>query len=273
MPLIEHLRELRTRLVLAILAVVVGTIVGFTLYDPIWALLSEPYCSLPNANELGSCFANRGVFAPFFVALKVAAIFGLVVSSPFWLYQVWAFVTPGLYRNERKYTISFLAIAVPLFAAGAALAYFVLDKGLALLLSFVPANSATLMEPTEYLDYALVMLIVFGVSFELPLLMVFLNLIGVLKQATVKKHRRMIIFAMFVFGAVATPGSDPIAMIALAVPMVALFGLAELIMYLRERRLPAGEDYSNLSDDEASELADEDRPFDQETSDPPTSGR
>ncbi|GII93910.1 twin-arginine translocase subunit TatC [Sinosporangium siamense] len=274
MPLMEHLRELRNRLVIGMLGVTAGTVVGFVFFDTLWQFVSSPYCNLPFAQSLkaGTCFQVRAVFEAFFVNLKVAIVFGMVVSAPLWLYQIWAFVTPGLYRNERRYTSIFLAIGVPLFAAGTALAYFVLDKGLALLFSFAPDNATPFMEMTSYIDYALLMFIVFGVSFELPLLLVLLNVIGVLKRATVAKHRRMIIFAMFVFGAIATPGSDPIAMIALSIPLVIFFALAELFMYWRESRLPKTEDYSHLSDDEASELSDDD-PRDRETSGPSASGR
>ena len=144
MPLMEHLRELRNRLVKAILGVVLGTGVGFLFFDTIWTFLKAPYCRLPQAHELkeNTCtLVFSGVFDAFFVNLKVAAMFGAVVSAPIWLYQIWAFVTPGLYRNERRYTLSFLGLAVPLFAAGAALAYFTMDKGLSLLLGFAPAGA------------------------------------------------------------------------------------------------------------------------------------
>ncbi|GAA2877363.1 twin-arginine translocase subunit TatC [Streptosporangium fragile] len=260
MPLMEHLRELRNRLVISLLAMVVGIIVGFVFFQPIWTFITEPYCALPVSQVLreGECtFAIRGVFEAFFVNLKVAAMFALVASSPVWLYQIWAFVTPALYRNERRYSIAFLAMAIPLFLAGAALAYFIMDTGLAILLGFAPDNAVPLLEMDEYLSYALVMLIIFGVSFELPLLMVFLNVIGVLPRATVAKHRRMVIFIMFLFAALATPSTDPFSMVALAIPMVVLFALAEGFMYLRERRQPKGEDFSHLSDDEASSLGDD----------------
>ncbi|MBB5135791.1 sec-independent protein translocase protein TatC [Thermocatellispora tengchongensis] len=253
----DHLRELRNRLVKALLGLVAGTIVGFIFFDTIYEFIKEPYCGLPQEHMLkpGECsLAVQGVFESFFVNLKIAAVFGLIASSPIWLYQIWAFVTPGLYRNERRYSISFLSLAIPLFLAGAALAYFVMDTGLAILLSFAPPDSVLIITISEFLSYALVMLVIFGVSFELPLLLIFLNIIGVLSHATVKKHRRMVIFIMFVFGAVATPGGDPFTMVALALPMVVLFAAAELFMYLREKRLPPGEDYSSLSDDEASPL-------------------
>ncbi|MEV6860191.1 twin-arginine translocase subunit TatC [Streptosporangium subroseum] len=264
MPLMDHLRELRNRLVIALLGLLAGIVVGFIFFDPIWRFVSEPYCGLPQAQELraGECtMLILGVFDSFFVNLKVAAMFGLVASSPIWLWQIWGFVTPGLYRNEKRYSIGFIFMAVPLFLAGAGLAYFVMDKGLSILLGFAPPGTLVGITIDEYLSYALVMLIIFGISFELPLLMVFLNFIGVLPRAVVAKHRRMVIFIMFLFAGIATPSTDPFSMIALAVPMVVLFALAEGVMYLRERRLPKGEDFSHLDDDEASPLGDDGNPI------------
>ncbi|MEV5410707.1 twin-arginine translocase subunit TatC [Thermopolyspora sp. NPDC052614] len=239
MPLMEHLRELRNRLLKAILAIAGGTVLGFVIFDPIWAFLKEPYCRLPQSHQLdkGTCtLVVNGVFDAFMVNLKVALIFGIIVSAPLWLYQIWAFVTPGLYQNERRYTLSFLGLAVPLFLGGSALAYFIMDKGLALLLGFAPVDVIPLLSMGEYLNFALAMLVIFGVSFELPLLLVFLNVIGVLRFQTVAKHQRMVIFGMFVFSAVATPSQDPISMLSLAVPMVVLFLLAEVFMYFRDRK-------------------------------------
>lgn len=265
MPLMEHLRELRNRLVIALLGLLVGIVIGFVYFDPIWTFLQRPYCALPQAQQLkpGECaMLVLGVFNSFFVNLKVAAMFGMVVSSPIWLWQLWAFVTPGLYRNEKRYSVMFMGLAIPLFLGGAALAYVVMSTGLSIMLGFAPPGTLTGLTIDEYLDYVLIMIIVFGISFELPLLMVFLNVIGVLPRSLVAKHRRMVIFVMFVFGAVATPDGDPFTMIALALPMVLLFALAEGFMYLRERRLPKDEDFSHLSDDEASPLLEDDSPLD-----------
>ncbi|MFJ2033586.1 twin-arginine translocase subunit TatC [Streptosporangium sp. NPDC087985] len=265
----EHLRELRNRLIIALLGVTVGIIVGFIYFGPIWRFLEEPYCGLQQAQQLrpGQCtMLILGVFDSFFVNLKVAAMFGLVVSSPIWLWQIWRFVTPGLYRNEKRYSLLFMVLAVPLFLAGAALAYFVMDTGLSILLGFAPPGTLTSLTIDEYLSYALIMIVIFGISFELPLLMVFLNIIGVLPHAMVAKHRRMVIFLMFVFSAVATPGGDPFTMIALALPMVGLFALAEGFMYLREKRASKDGDFSHLSDDEASAL-DDGSPLDLNTTD------
>ncbi|MGA5761006.1 twin-arginine translocase subunit TatC [Nonomuraea bangladeshensis] len=263
MPLMEHLRELRNRLLIAIAAVAVGLIVGWIVSGPVWEILKEPYCHTDQARQLtGECsLTYNGIFSSFFITLKISLMVGLVVSSPAWLYQIWAFVTPALYRTEKRYTLTFLGLAIPLFVLGAWLCYFIMDTSLSFLLGFSLDGTVATIAIDDYLDYVLIMLLIFGVSFELPLLLVFLNIIGVVSHAAIAKHRRLVIFLMFVFGAVITPGGDPITMMALATPMIVLFLAAELFMYLRERRRPADE-FAGLSDDEASPLSDDDRPLD-----------
>lgn len=261
MPLMEHLRELRNRLLIAIAAVAVGVAIGWIVSGPVWEILKEPYCATPQSQQLnGRCsLTYNGIFSSFFITLKISLMVGLVLSSPAWLYQIWAFVTPALYRTEKRYTMAFLGLAIPLFGLGAALSYFIMDTALGFLLGFSLDGTVATISIDQYLDYVLIMLLIFGVSFELPLLLVFLNLVGVLPHATVAKHRRLVIFLMFVFGAVVTPGGDPITMMALAAPMIVLFMVAELVMYLREKRRPQSE-FDHLSDDEASELTDEPDP-------------
>lgn len=257
MPLMDHLRELRNRVLVSVLALAAATVVGLIFFDPIWAFMSQPYCSLEISKQVRpECtFAVRGVFESFFVNLKVAGLAGVVASSPVWLYQLWRFVTPALYRNEKRHTVVFLSIAVPLFLAGAVFAYLVMDTGLGFLLGFMPDSALPFIEMDEYLSYWVIMLLVFGVSFELPLVLIFLNIIGVLPRRVLAKHRRMIVFLLFVFSAVVTPGGDVFTMLALSVPMLVLYSLAELFMAVRERRLPSdGDDYSELSDDEISPL-------------------
>ncbi|MDR8409357.1 twin-arginine translocase subunit TatC [Nonomuraea sp. 3-1Str] len=256
MPLMDHLRELRNRLLIATAAVIVGIIIGWIFFDPVWAFIKAPFCATPQAHQLraGCTLTYGGIFQSFFLTLKVSAMVGIVVSSPVWLYQIWAFVTPALYRNEKRYSLAFLGLAIPLFLVGAVLAYFIMDTSLGILLGFAPSDTVAIIQIDEYVSYVLIMLVIFGISFELPLLLVFLNIIGVLPHATVKKHRRTVVFLMFVFGAVITPGGDPLTMMALAAPMVVLYFLAEAFMYLREKRAPSGEDFSHLSDDEASPL-------------------
>ena len=259
MPLMEHIRELRNRVLKAMAGILAGAIVGWIFYDPIWRVLQHPYCQIPQSNRLnGQCaLTTTGILDPFVLRIKICVIIGLVIASPIWLYQLWAFVAPGLYQRERRWTYVFMAGAVPLFAAGAFLAYVTLDKGLGILLGFTPDHVVPLVTITSYLSYAVAMLLIFGATFELPLFVVVLNLAGVLTHARIRKWRRTLVFGIFVFAAVATPSQDPFTMLALALPTVVLFEVAELIAYIHDRRKAARPElYANLSDDEASPLED-----------------
>ncbi|MGI5169489.1 twin-arginine translocase subunit TatC [Spirillospora sp. CA-253888] len=258
MPLMEHLRELRNRLIKAMIALVIGMIVGYVFFQPIWELLKEPYCQIPQARELNNkcTLVVDGIFSQFFVRLKIAMIVGIVLSSPVWLYQLWAFVAPGLYKRERRWTYAFLSIAVPLFLVGAWLAYLFVDKGLQLFLGGFSIDGVTaLVKVDQYLSYVLAMLVVFGVTFELPLLVVMLNLVGILTFQRIKKTQRIAIFGIFVFSAVATPSGDPVTMMVLALPTVVLYEIAAVIAYFNDRRRGLnGDPDAELDDDEVSPL-------------------
>ncbi|QKG19400.1 Sec-independent protein translocase, TatC subunit [Actinomadura verrucosospora] len=257
MPLMEHLRELRNRLIKAILGLVAGGIVAWLLFDPIWKFLQKPYTRIPQKHCLGGeCdLVVHGIFDGFFVHLKVALIVGAVLSSPVWLYQIWAFVAPGLYKRERRWTYTFMGAAVPLFCAGAALAYLTMDKGLKIFIGLAPGDTKVLVGIQDYLGYAQAMLLIFGLTFELPLFVVMLNLAGVLTHERIRKSRRLLIFGVFVFAAVATPSQDPFTMLALALPTVVLFEIAEVLAFFHDRRKARRPDPdAELSDDEASPL-------------------
>ncbi|HEX7104710.1 MAG TPA: twin-arginine translocase subunit TatC [Acidothermaceae bacterium] len=262
MSLGEHIRELRARVFKSLLAIVVAGGIAFAFFDPIWKVLRRPYCQVHQKNAIDTVhgcgtlvFTN--VFDPIVWHFKVAFIAGLIVSSPIWLYQLWAFVTPGLRKVERRYSLAFVGTAVPLFLAGATLAYFVMSKGLQVLLNFAPAGTTSLISIDHYLGYAMAMLLVFGGSFVIPLLLVMLNRLNVLSYQRLKKSRRMSIFLAFVFSAIATPSGDPITMLALGVPLAILLEIATQIARVhdaRKARAEAASDFSNLSDDEASPL-------------------
>ncbi|WP_370770987.1 twin-arginine translocase subunit TatC [Actinomadura roseirufa] len=257
MPLMEHLRELRNRLIKAILGLVAGGIVGWVFFGPIWDFIKEPYTRIPPEHCIaGKCdLVVHGIFDGFFVHLKVALIFGALISSPIWLYQIWAFVAPGLYRRERRWTYVFMCAAVPLFLAGGALAYMTMDKGLKIFIGLAPGDTQVLVGVQDYLGYAQAMLFIFGLTFELPLFVVMLNLVGVLTHERIRKSRRLLIFGVFVFAAVATPSQDPFTMLALALPTVVLFEFAELIAFVHDRRIGRRPiEHESLSDDEASPL-------------------
>jgi sec-independent protein translocase protein TatC len=256
MTLRDHLYELRHRLGLALLALLAGCIFGFLWFQwrlgpvpSLGQLMTGPYCQLssPPRVELnpGQCqLLQTQPFEAFLVQFKVGLAAGAVLTSPMWLYQIWAFITPGLYDNERKFTRIFVFLASFLFACGAVLAYYVVPKGLQVLVSFGGDQFATTLVANEYISFVLVMLLIFGVSFELPLVITMLNRIGVLPYRNLKKWRRGIIFVLFVFAAFATPGTDPVGMLALAGAMTVLFELAVQIARIHDRKkeLARGED-------------------------------
>jgi sec-independent protein translocase protein TatC len=260
MPLIEHIRELRARLLKALLALGLGTAVGWFFFQPVWRFIERPYCKISIQNTVG-CGKNghslvvTGVFDPFFVTLKVSLVVGILISSPVWLYQLWAFVAPGLYARERRWTYAFVGTAVPLFAAGGAFAYLAMSRGLHFLLGLTPTGVKPLITIDTYLGYAMAMLLIFGLAFELPLTLVILNLAGVLTHERFRKWRRMMIFGVFAFAAVATPSPDPFTMLLLAVPCVVLVEVAEIAIWANDRRRARRPSpYDGLSPDEASPL-------------------
>lgn len=257
MTLIEHLRELRVRLVKCVLAIAVGSVVGWFLFPPVFDIIKEPFLALRADQNLDTKLTLSGVTDAFFLQLKLSLLIGVVFASPIWLYQVWAFIVPGLHRNERRLTLAFLGSAVPLFLAGVGLAYLVLPKGLNLLLSFTPEGVSNFVQVNIYLSFIIRLTLAFGIAFELPVFIVMLNAAGVVSAATLRRRRSVIVFAVFVFAAVATPTGDPVTMLSLGLPMWALFEIATLIAWFTDRRRARNSsepDYSGLSDDEASPL-------------------
>jgi sec-independent protein translocase protein TatC len=285
MTLIEHIYEFRRRLGYGLLAIVVGGIFGFIWFSvrlgPIPSLghiMTQPYCDLPSGpNGVRIEFDGRGCtllqtkpFEAIMIQLKVGIAAGSVLFSPLWLYQVWAFIAPGLYSKERKYAMTFVAFASALFVAGALLAYFLLPSALKVLIgSFGGGQFSTALAGGDYISFLLSLLLIFGVSFELPLLVVMLNRVGVVKYAQLKKWRRGIIFALFVFAAFATPGSDPFSMLGLAGALTVLFEIAIQIARFHDRKkekLREAEGLTSLDDNEAAPFEytpasiDDDRP-------------
>lgn len=261
MPLMEHLRELRNRLFISVIAVLVVAVVSWFFYEPIIGALTKPYCQIPQVQEQrlasGGCnLIVSTVLAPLMLQLQVSAIAGVILASPVWLYQVWGFVTPGLRRNERRWAIIFIATSLPLFLGGAALAYVVLPKGLSILLGFVPNHVTALIQVDVYLRFVIRMMLVFGLAFELPVFVVLLNFAGLVSSKALHKHRSTTIFLIFVFAAVATPTGDPFNMTILAAPMVVLYEVAGIIAWLHDRRHrgPDDIDFDKLDDASASPL-------------------
>jgi len=261
MPLTEHLRELRSRLLKSAIAIVLGMIVGWIAYPTIFDLLSQPFegaVAQAQAEGRDVTLALTGVTDPFVLQLQVAAIAGLILSAPVWLYQLWRFVTPGLHKHEKRWGIAFVAVAFPLFLAGTVLAYMVLPIGLEILLGFTPENVENIVSVDRYLSFFLRTVVVFGVGFLTPLLIVTLNFAGILSGKRLLSWWRWIIFTVFIFAAVATPTGDPINLILLAGPILLLVVIAVGIALLNDRRRArkglTQPDYQAWDDDETSPL-------------------
>jgi len=262
MPLFDHLRELRNRLVKVVLVIAVGMGIGFipAVFNRVWTFVEHPFCSavingMTGCRHIGDQLVLAGVLDPFILRVQVAFYFALLVTSPVWLYQLWAFIAPGLYRREKRWTYIFVGTAAPLFILGAGIAYFAMSRGLRYLLGLTPSRVVNLPPVSTYLGYFNAMLLGFGLAFELPLAMVILNRAGVLTHERFRKWRRMIIFSVFVFAGIASPSPDPVTMLLLAVPCVVLVEVAELIIWATDRRRAnRPSPYDGLSDDEASPL-------------------
>jgi len=237
MPLRAHLLELRRRLFFAALGLVVGAVGGWFLYQPVFDLLQDPLREV--AQERGALIAPNfaGVATAFDMQIKVSLFLGVFVTSPWWLYQLWAFVTPGLTRKERRYAVGFLAAAVPLFLAGAALAFWALPNAVRLLTEFTPEGATNLIDAQTYLSFVMRLLLAFGLAFLLPVLLVALNFAGIGRAATWRRGWRWAVVVAFTFAAIMTPTPDALTMIAVAVPICLLYFVAVGICELHDRRV------------------------------------
>ncbi|SDB84661.1 sec-independent protein translocase protein TatC [Raineyella antarctica] len=259
MTLVDHFKELRYRVILIVLLILVGMGAMAFFYQELYAFLLEPYmravasinASRPDQEVL---VVNAGVSAPMTLAIKIVAIAGAVVTSPLWLYQVWAFLAPGLLAKEKKWAVAFIAAGVPLFLTGVGLGYWILPKGLVVLLGFTPQHSpvANMVEMVPFLNFMLQIMLVFGVAFLLPVVIVALNFAGVVTGKQLGAARSYAIVGTFVFAAVATPSTDPISMLALALPMALLYVVAEIICRGNDRRKAKRNADDELLDSSAS---------------------
>ncbi|MGV9250300.1 twin-arginine translocase subunit TatC [Streptomyces sp. NPDC003697] len=264
MPLAEHLRELRNRLGKSVLAIVIGATVAAVYYRGIIDFLTEPvqhavgcsksFTELAKQSE-GACgnITVEGLLGPFTLMIKVALTAGVVIASPVWLYQLWAFVAPGLHKHEKRYSLAFVGAGFPLFVAGAYFSYHVLPAAASVLIDFTPEGAVNLLPLDDLLDLVTRMVIVFGLSFELPLLLVMLNLTGLVTGRRMLGWWRGMIMGVTLFAAFATPTVDPISMLSLAAPIVLLYFLATGFAVTNDRRRRRRE-AEGPGDDEASEL-------------------
>ncbi|MFJ4188064.1 twin-arginine translocase subunit TatC [Kitasatospora sp. NPDC089509] len=259
MALADHLRELRNRVVKSVLAIVVITIIAAIYHKQIEDFLLEPLprCTVETASQYhGKCaqVSNIGLTAGFTWMLKVSLTAGVVATVPIWLYQVWAFIAPGLHKHEKKYAIVFMACGAPLFLAGVSVAILVLPTTVDVLISFTPNNTTPILPPEDYLDIATRMVLVFGLAFEFPLLLVMLNQVGMITGKRLLGWWRGMVMGITVFAAFATPSADPVSMLTLAAPIWALYFVAVGIAIMNDRRKRRNNPDADLDDEEASHV-------------------
>jgi sec-independent protein translocase protein TatC len=259
MPLMDHLRELRNRLIKAAVILVLGMIVALIFSNQTWRLVTRPFCEAvingqTGCKQVGDQLVISGVFDPFFLRVKIAFFIALIATSPVWLYQLWAFIAPGLYAREKKWAYLFTGTAVPLFVGGAVLAYLVMDRGLHYLLSLAPHGTLVLPSVDTYLSYFIGMLAGFGLAFELPLIIIMLNMAGILTHERFRKWRKLMIFGVFVIAGMVNPSPDPWTMLLLGGLCVVLVEIAELFVYFNDKRRARlhPDPYAGLADDQLS---------------------
>lgn len=258
MPLMGHLRELRNRLTVAVLAILIGTVVGWIIYPEAFDFIKQPYVDgiqplLERKGFNAELVLSGGVGSAFSFRLKLSLAIGLVISSPVWMWQIWAFVLPALHRNERRWAALLAATGAPLFGGGVTVGYLVLPKGIEVLISFAPESVDVLLSLGDYLNFVIRTVLVFGVAAQIPLVVVMLNRLGIVSAKQLASSRPWTVIGIFVFAAIATPSTDPLTMLFLAVPMTVLYLISEVIAKFTDRRRGKAA-ATQLGDDEASPL-------------------
>ena len=237
MPLREHLIELRKRLVLAVIGVLVGAILGWVVYEWVFSALQDPLLHAAAEHGVVASVNFAGLAAAMDMKFKVALFIGAIASSPWWLYQLWAFITPGLTRRERRSAFGFLGVSVPMFLAVAAFAWYALPRAVAVLTEFVPENATNLIDAQTYLSFVMRFVLAFGLAFVLPVLMVCLTLVGLVQGRSWLKGWRWAVLISCVFSAIMTPTPDVLTMLVLAAPTIVLYFSAVGLAVLHDRRV------------------------------------
>ena len=225
MPLVEHLSELRRRLIISVLALLGGAIVGFVLYNQILEILLRPYTEVTGKTE----FVFFDPLEAFATRLKVAAWSGAFIASPVVLWQLWRFITPGLHKNEKRYAIPFIVCSILLFTLGACVALYTFESALRFLIGVGGDNLTPLFSASKFLSLIILMIIAFGIAFEFPVLLVSLELAGVVTSQTLRRWRRPAIVVIVAVAAVITPSQDPYSLFAMVAPMYLFYEGAILI--------------------------------------------
>jgi len=236
MPLRDHLVEARRRVLLSAAGILAGAVGGWFLFDPAFRRLQQPILEVAAKRDAAVSVNFAGVASALDLRLQVAVFLGVVISAPWWLYQTWAFVAPGLKRREKRYTLAFLGAAVPLFAAGIVVGLYLLPRAVELLTTFVPDRATNLIDAEQYLTFAMHMLVAFAIGFIFPVVMVGLTWIGIVSPRAWLKGWRWAVLIIFLFAAIATPTSDALSMLVLALPMTALYFGAIGVGALRRRK-------------------------------------
>jgi sec-independent protein translocase protein TatC len=237
MSLSGHLKELRNRLFWSAIFILSGSVAGWFLFDAVFEELQRPILDLANQPGSNATINFPTVVSAFDVRLQVAIFLGVLMTSPIWLYNLWAFITPGLKQKEKRYTLGFVLAAVPLFTAGTVLAWSSLPAFVTILVGFTPDGGANVINASEYILFTIRILLVFGIAFVLPVILVMLNLAGVLTAESIIKSWRLAVFVSAVVGAIATPAAEPTAMFLLMFPLLVLYFLAAGIAHLHDKRV------------------------------------
>lgn len=236
MPLKAHLVELRNRIFKALLGLAAGMVGGFYLYYPVFNLLTQPVRDANGVNGRLASITFTTVGGPFDQLIQVSLFIGVVISSPIWLYQLWAFIMPGLKKKEKVTALGFIAAAVPLFLGGVALALVVLPHSVQFFTGINPQGTSNLITASDYLAFVIRLLLAFGVAMVIPVLLVGLNMMGLVRGRQILKSWRITLFVICLLAAMAAPGSDAMTMLYLAAPLLALFALAIVLCLWTDKR-------------------------------------